>query len=85
MRRSGGRSWPLADAPATDRRGSFQGQSGHPNLTSPRQLMTQNGHRLPIIPLPRGMAVAAPVVTVILRVGRQSQIRGYRRSDVPVP
>ena len=35
---------PLTAAPVGDSRGSYWGQSGHPNLTTPRQLMTQTGN-----------------------------------------
>ena len=40
-------SWPLADTPATDRRGSFRGQSGHQELERARQLLTRSGHEPP--------------------------------------
>ena len=38
------RCWPKADTPVGDSRGSFRGESGHPTLAAPRQLMTQTGH-----------------------------------------
>jgi hypothetical protein len=52
-----GRNWPKADASVRDYRGSFRVESGHPNLTAPRPLMTQSGHRL---------AAQRPVPTPIL-------------------
>ena len=37
-------TWPIAAAPIGDSGGSFRGQSGHPTLISPRQLLTRSGH-----------------------------------------
>src|SRR5271154_3902357 len=36
-----------ADTPIASARVHFRGESGHPNLTTPRQLMTQSRHRCP--------------------------------------